>query len=284
MPYSQTTARRRRKGMVGPVVAIAGCAALFAGLAVVMHMHPLQPLDTHTLCLRDKPAPAHTAVLVDTTDALSTGQRAELEAAVEAARDRLPRHGRITIFFLRADRPYDPEKIISVCNPGSHSLSDGLLDNEGQIRRRWQKNFADRLDRAVKRLEVAGPAKSSPIMKAITALTWRPDFSASVKQRKLIVISDLLEYDPHEFTAYRGDRLWTRYVHSALRQEAPADLANVQVQAVLLHRTTALRIQGPHLMTFWRTWFASRGAATVAFGTDNPSAPGNQTPQLAMRH
>jgi hypothetical protein len=118
-------------------------------------------------------------------------------------------------------------------------------------------------------------------MEAITGSTWRSDFNASVPSRQLIVVSDLLENDPGDFSAYKRGDLWRKFQRSAVARDAVPNLTGVEIHIVLLRRATALRFQTRKLSDFWQRWFSERGAASVDFGAA-ASAHRSPGPQVAM--
>jgi hypothetical protein len=236
-------------------------AAVAAVLAFNL-LHKSPNADPDTLCLLDRPLETHAIVIVDATDSFTRDQAAQLRASIEQERRSLPIFGKFTLLFVTAALPYEPEIIISICNPGSGSDVSPLFANPRQVEQTWREQFADPIDRAIDRLLAAPSANSSPILQTITAATWRHDFGAEVEHRRLRIISDLLQHG-NEYTQYYLGDPWPRFAGTTLAKAVNAELTGVVVKVDYLHRTGSAAFQTQAQIDFWSRWFTEKGAAVV---------------------
>ena len=274
----------KRHSTLAAAALMAVSIAILAGMGAINFLMKAPTLDSSTLCRADQPVTAHTVVLVDTTDALDHLQMAQLRAAIYDARDGLPQYGKLTVLFLSTKTPYEPTEVISLCNPGSWHATNPLYQNPERIRRIWTRDFAKKIDGAVAGLAHAPTAKLSPILEAITGISWRPDFSRRIAIRRLVIISDFLEYDPGVFSLYKVANPWSRYMRSGLVSRTQADLSGVAIRAVMLHRPEWVNLQSHTLRDFWRRWFLDCGVTTVHFRSSLPGqARPKEEPRLSLR-
>ncbi len=252
---------RRRAAIIG-----ATALAVVAGAAYLGFANQSPALDDKTLCPTDRKLETSVVILVDTTDPLTPIQISRLLASVRETRDSLPTYGKLTLLFLEAASPYEPKEMISLCNPGSPRNINPLIQTGSKIKKRWDESFGNPVERAIAALTTAPTASRSPIIQAIVASTWRPDFDARVKDRRLLIVSDLLQHDSgytHYTTASRD--LWPMFARSRLATEAIGDLSNVVVEVEYLRRPKDASFQGEVHRAFWQRWFGEAGASSVRF-------------------
>src|SRR5260370_854079 len=116
-----------------PVALILTSFGIVGGVLGSNLLHKSAPIDNDTLCRRDVPLEYHTLLAIDATDAFTRGQVARLRASVSEERAALPKFGRLTLLFVTSNMPFEPEEVISLCNPGSGSEADLLMSNPNQI-------------------------------------------------------------------------------------------------------------------------------------------------------
>jgi len=274
IPVDLRRTRRRSTplGRLGALLVVIGCASAMTAIIVAGGFVRQTKLDSTTLCRLNAPPPAYSVVLVDGSDRFSTLQAAQVTAAVEREATRLPRYGKLSVFLLSAAHPDQPEEIISVCNPGTAHNADEWLEGPKKLDRIWQNRFRPKLDTAINRLLAAPDSDSSPIMETISAIAHRPDFNAPIPVRRLVVVSDLLQFTPGIYTQYRSGNLWAPFARSALALSADPDLARVDVVVDYIERSGDSRFQGAAHIAFWGRWFRQRNAAKVEFRMPPSSA------------
>jgi hypothetical protein len=256
----RATARRAKA-----ILMIVASLSVLAFMAAGAYLSRTPALDATTLCPTDLALTTSVVMLVDTTDQLNATQAARFLATVRRTREEIPTFGKLTIIFLDANAPYEPKELVSSCNPGSLRQINPLFQTESRAAKRWTESFGSPIDKAVSQLLSAPTAKRSPIIEAITAATWRPDFDIRTPNRRLIVVSDLLQHDPDGYTHYANPDLWRSFQKSKLFKEADANLHGVDVEIEYLRRPSAGTAQGEAHRAFWRRWLTNRGARTVQF-------------------
>lgn len=260
---------RRRAAIIGATALAVVVGAASLGLA-----NQPPALDDKTLCPTDRRLETSVVILVDTTDSLTPIQISRLRASVHDARDALPTYGKLTLLYLESASPYEPKEIVSLCNPGSARNINPLIQTESKIKKRWDESFGNPVERAIAALAAAPMALRSPIIQAVVASTLRPDFDARVRNRRLLIVSDLLQHDPgySHYTTIPRD-LWPMFTRSRLATEAIGDLSNVNVEVEYLQRPKDARLQGEGHRAFWKRWFGEAGASPVRFIGIPDSAP-----------
>ncbi len=235
-------------------VALAGAAA--AGLA----LRP-PPLDPETLCRTDAPVRAHTLILVDATDTLAPRHKKRVRAAVEGERLRLSPYDRLTLAAVRADAPQEPRLVFSKCLPRDGRAANPLFENAALAQKLWEEQFGEALQRAVRSAESGGRSSASPIVAALHALAGDPDFAPAIPERRLVLISDLLEHTSGGFSLYTDASDFAAF--TAQDDRGPPDLSGVHVRVVPLDRPDQSDRQSAARRTFWVPFFEAADADAV---------------------
>lgn len=254
--------RRGKKSDWMGVVLIAFAFAVLAALAAAGIALRPPPTDAETLCRTDAPVAAHTVILIDATDRLEPRHRRRLNALVLQEQQRLARYDKLTIAALRADRPQEPRLLFSLCNPGDGRSANPLFQNSVRAQEKWQSAFGDALERAVRRAGGGRGANASPILAGLRAAAADPDFGSEIPARRLVLVSDLLEYEPGGFSLYVESADFAAW--RAQSTSGPADLVDVSVRVTTLDRPDDAAAQA-RARIFWEHYFDASGAAEVRF-------------------
>jgi hypothetical protein len=255
---------RRRAGGLGLLGGLLIVLALIVlgGLSGAALMLRVPPIDPETLCRTDAPLSAHTIILVDVTDRLEPRHRRKLRAVLAQERARLSQYDRLTIVRLNVRRPQEPVRLFSRCLPRPPEQSNPLFENTRMARERWDEDFAALLDAAARSAQSGGGAGASPILASLRAIAADPDFDASIPNRRIVLVSDLLEHDPSGFSLYVP---FSEY--SVWRMTSPAgppDLSGVEVRVAPLDRPEHAARQAEALQRFWPAFFDAAGAAALS--------------------
>ncbi|TAJ42777.1 MAG: hypothetical protein EPO55_00685 [Reyranella sp.] len=247
-------------GFIGLLAGVVSAVVSFAWLG---SHKPAPRLDSATLCPIDQPLAAHTILFIDTTDRLLPLHVDALRMAIVEERDALPVHGRFTLLFLAAGAPFEPEQMLSLCNPGDGRALNWLHEGQALAEKHWKKAFGAPIDAAVRRLANVPEANRSPILQGISAISRRADFSSRVGLRRLVVVSDLLQHDPGLYTHYQTGISWSAFTSGLLARQVPAILEGVSVRIEYLQRPQVTAFQGVEHVAFWRHWLRSAGADNI---------------------
>ena len=250
--------------MLGVALIVATVVVLGAvGAAAALLRTPAY--DSETLCLKDRAAPAHTLVLVDATDRLDVRHQRRLQSLVQQEAARLPRWGRLTVETLRPDAATAPRKLFSGCTPGDRTSANPLWENITSLEARKRSHFDDPLIAALTGARGGRSADGSPIVEGLYTAASDPGFVATPRRRKLVLVSDLLQFAPGGFSLYAPGADWTAYQTSPGALRTPPSLVDVDVRVVVLERRDRGAAQDTAQSKFWAPYFADAGAKSVAW-------------------
>lgn len=271
------------------IIVWSGIGLLTAGFGTAGIALMTREPDPSILCARGAGLRASTLIIVDPTDAFAEVQRRRVRATIEGERDRLAHGGKLTVLVLGDAAPAEPMEIVSVCNPGRPGDLNPLFETVRTAERRWADAFAEPIDAAIRRASDYPPSANSPIIATIAAGLTRPDFDARVPERRLVLISDLLEHQKGGYSQLAGGDFWKAYSGSELARQGPLDLRGLVVSVDYLVRPQFAAIQGERHRRFWQRLFAEAGAREIVFIGLHPLAaaaaapPSGGPPQSPMR-
>jgi hypothetical protein len=245
------------------LVLIGVAMLVLGGLAGASFLLRAPPTDAETLCRTDAPLGAHTIILVDATDRLESRHRRKLRAVLAQERARLSQYDRLTIMRLNVRRPQEPAILFSKCLPRPPEQTNPLFENARMTQQRWDEDFAQALESALRSAGSSGPARASPILAGVRAVAADPDFGAEIPRRRLVLVSDLLEHDPEGFSLYVSDADYAAWRRAS--PSGPPDLARVDLRIVPIDRPDHEARQARALETFWPAFFDAADAQSVSF-------------------
>jgi hypothetical protein len=256
--------RRRRERRGAPQALGAALIALallvLGGLTTAAVLMRPPPIDEETLCRLDAPLRAHTIVLVDATDRLEPRHRRKLRAVLAQERERLEQYDRLTVMRLNVRRPQEPVVVFSKCLPRPPEQVNPLFENARMAQERWNEAFENVLDRALRSAQGGREAPASPIVASLSAAALEPSFSDDGVQRRLVLVSDLLEHNVGAFSLYVVD---ADYSDWATAHTAP-DLSDVDVRVAPLDRPEHAALQTAAVRNFWAPLLDASGAQSVS--------------------
>lgn len=257
---------RRRGGVAGRnllgVALIILAMFVLGGLAATSFLLRAPPTDAETLCRTDTPLSAHTLILVDATDRLEARHRRKLRAVLAQERARLSQYDRLTLMRLNVRRPQEPTILFSKCLPRPPEQTNPLFENARLVQQRWDEDFAHALDSALRSAGSSGPARASPIVAGLRAVAADPDFGSDIPQRRLVLMSDLLEHDPQGFSLYVSGANYA--IWRAGAPNGPPDLARVDLRVAPIDRPDHAEQQAAALEDFWPAFFDAADVRSVS--------------------
>jgi hypothetical protein len=252
---------RRRNNARGAGAAIGGIALIFLAfaalgiLALFYFSVPAKPkLDSASLCPVDGPK-GITVVLVDTSDDLPEPAQRQVLGLLEDQISELPDYHKLDIRVLDIAGSRS-RSLFSKCNPGDGTGLSEWTDNPRLARMRWLESFRQPAKDAVKSSLSSAKSKSSPLMGAIQDIAI-DQFSSSAAQKvekKLIVISDMLEFTPL-YSQYpsAGDLSYQRLKRSPAYLKFRTDLHDAHVKIEYVQQTQ-VTIDTVRHIEFWKEW------------------------------
>ena len=242
---------------------------VLAGLAVAIvgfSFYALQPepYDELTLCEISEELPPHTAIIIDKTDEYSQQQAGLIAATIRRARDRLDVGERFTLFELDQFGQFDPRGEFSLCNPGRGDQVNALFRNPERIEERFNEKFDRPLETVLEDLVVPKEAPNSPVLEAMARLGQTEAFSNRAPERRIIIISDMLQ-NSDVFTAYGGGGAMPETMPSAIEvadatmRRFGNSLDGVALEIRLIPRQRYVDMQRGALKDYWNQVFAELG-------------------------
>jgi hypothetical protein len=252
---------RQRNSARGTGAAIGGIALIFLALAALailalfyFSVTPKPKLDSASLCPIDGPR-GITVVLVDTSDDLPEPAQRQVLGLLEDQISELPDYHKLDIRVLDIAGSRS-RSLFSKCNPGDGTGLSEWTDNPRLARMRWLESFRQPAKDAIKNSLTSAKAKNSPIMGAIQDIAI-DQFSSSAAQKvekKLIVISDMLEFTPL-YSQYpsAGDLSYQRLKRSPAYLKFRTDLHDAHVKIEYVQQTQVIIDTVRHI-EFWKEW------------------------------
>jgi hypothetical protein len=254
--------KRRSADLAGAALILIVVAVLGVGAWVALRMQP-PPLDPETLCVVGNPPPADVLILADGTDRLLKRHQKRLRAAVETEVARLPAHARLSVFTLEAASPREPRLLFSKCDPGRGSDVNPLFANPRAADTLRRDAFIDPLLRAISIAGTQSDGAASPLIEGLWAVATDPDMNRSPSARRLILISDRLQHDPHGFSLYASGQTYES--HRANAANVTPDLTNISVRVIVLDRPQHDERQAAARDQFWTPFLEAAGAKDFTF-------------------
>lgn len=250
-------ARARERGPWFWRTAIGVMVLAVFGLFAVAAFNSPPALDEETACRMDRKDPAHTIMLIDQSDPFNTNDLDWVYEFVDAEARSLPKYGRLTVVTPNASDPYNPSTVFSHCTPGSVEDANPFFQNPRMIDDTWRDSFYTPLVENVEAALVDTRQPSSPLSEAIFSLADRADFQPSHGDRRVVLVSDLMQHSDG-FSFYRLGADFAAFKESRLGEEIPV-MTDVEVVARIVPRQI-YDLPLNDVKAFWRTYFEGSGA------------------------
>jgi hypothetical protein len=209
------------------------------------------------LCNAEAPLPVHEVWFIDATDALTPSELAALGQVVSRRMAALPAGGKLSIVTLQREGKETAARVaFSLCKPPDGSGANPLTENRRLLEKHYHAAFAGPLHAALETLAHTGDADTSPILE--TLYTVLLAFEAGARERRLLLVSDLLEYSSLG-NFYRAGYRWDALKEAPRIQAMQGRLRHVDV-TVLLRTTARTRIhQHRQHAAFWHAYMRHAG-------------------------
>lgn len=233
------------------------------GLFSVAAFNAAPALDPATECRADRKDPAHTVLLIDQSDPFSENDLAWVDELIDAEARALPRFGRLSVVLPNSAQPFEPMTLYAHCSPGSIDDANPILQNPRMIDDTWREHFYAPLSETVSETLKTTSQPSSPLFEALYAVGDRADFQDNRENRRLVIVSDLMQHSD-SFSFYRKGADLAAYSETSLARQVPR-FDGVDVVARIVPRQEYDLPIG-ELKAFWRSYFDQTGAT---FGSTN---------------
>lgn len=224
-------------------------------------------IDKTTFCREN--IDSVTAVLIDATDELSVVQRTAIRNRIGQVKEGLPKYGRIDLYAIGEENQGMPRTLFSMCNPGTGADADAISENARLMKKKWTKEFSEKLDREIDRVMAAKAAAQSPIMEAIQAIALQSfgnTQTVRAEEKRLILVSDMIQHST-ALSQFKGVAAgsFEKFAKTDGYRKVRADLTGVNVEIFYLHRTVAKNIQTPEHLTFWEQFIRDSAGRLTRF-------------------
>jgi len=214
-------------------------------------------------CRLDGVIPAHTIVVIDQSDRFEQNDADWVVELIRRETISLRSEGRLTIYSVvdNAERPID--MLFQRCTPGAPNALTGLYQNRQIREQAFQEQFKSSLDGGIREAIQNDRADSSPLFETFEQLLRRPDFAPNIDNRRLIIVSDMIQNSPR-YSFYRQPADWDLFA------EAVGYAGSERFEGVNIIAHQANRDRGPgrdELRAFWEEYFVAVGGGELSFVT-----------------
>jgi hypothetical protein len=264
-PTSHMASRARHDIRVGvPLIALA--ILLLGGLigTYVIVAGPRVDFDAETGCPATGPSGV-TAILFDRTDPINDRQKLFLENKLDAFRETTQKFEEVDTYALEDQGDSVVKPLQRLCDPGRGTDVSSLTGNPRMLHERWEKQFAAPVRDMMEAMRQGGGSKTSAIFEAIQSVSlqsFQKSKLASGAERKLIIISDLIQFTK-TLDFYKSDLNYQTFQLSNEARRLHTNLNGVSVEVLFISRAKVDRIN--RLVSFWTNWFVDQGARKDTF-------------------
>jgi hypothetical protein len=258
MARQSRSRRRHAAGETGKFIA-AGALAFVTLIAAAWGAHlwvttptPTQR-DKTTLCPVSPPQDV-IVIVMDTTDGLPEPARVE---ALKLLTDLIEQSPENALLDLRVLDPGQKagRTILTLCNPGDgHGISE-FNGNPDKARRVWRQRFREPLIHALEGTLQPVPSKTSPLLATFQGIALERFTGAKIEpaQKRLVIVSDMIEHVPGEYSQYPpGDLRYDRFRALPAYRKVRTDLKRAEVTILYVQRKRPID-SGAHIK-FWTDW------------------------------
>jgi hypothetical protein len=251
--------RRRAAGETGKFIA-ASALALATLIAAIWgaHLWATAPTPTQrdkvTLCPAGPPQ-GIIVIVMDTTDGLPEPTKVE---AVKLLTDLIEQSPENTLLDLRVVDPVQKagRTILTLCNPGDGRGISEFIGNPEMAKRVWRQRFREPLIRALEGSLQPICSKTSPLLATFQGIALERFTGAAIasSQKRLVIVSDMIEHVPNEYTQYPpADLRYQRFKGLPAYRKVRTDLQSAEVDIMYIDRSLPRFDTGVHIK-FWLDW------------------------------
>ncbi len=248
---------RGRMAAVGLAILVIGTVGVWLW---VLGRQNFVPTDPNTLCPIDRAPSEVLVLLLDMSDEFTEPQRLKISNDLSRLQSDVQRFGLIDVYAIDGAGERVLRPVLQLCNPGNGEDLNRLYQNPDLAKKRWD-DFSQRLNSELGRLMAGSGSPTSPIMEAIQATALRTFNMPGYQdlQKRLVVVSDLLQHVPGRLSHYESIPAFDTFKNTPYFTEVRADLTGVNVTVLYLVRTRAPQPWPAHRL-FWEQYSQAQGA------------------------
>jgi hypothetical protein len=289
MARQSRSRRRHAAGETGKFIA-AGMIAFVSLIAAAWGLHlwvttpPPVQRDKVTLCPTSPPQDV-IVIVMDTTDGLPEPAKVE---ALKLLTDLIEQSPENALLDLRIIDPGQNagRTILSLCNPGDGRGISEFTGNPEMAKQVWRQRFRKPLIQALEGSLQAVPSKTSPLLATFQgiALERFTGANAASAHKQLVIVSDMIEHVPGEYTQYPpADLRYERFKSSPTYRKVRTDLRGAEVIIFYVQRILPRPIDTGAHIKFWADWIDDNNGRLNTDQTIKLQGAAKSTPQGATK-
>ena len=236
--------------------------ALLAGMGFAYRWALTQP-DPAASCAKGFPTAVH-AVVLDHSDSITGQQGQHIRQAFQRIKDGAQAGTRFHIFASTANTTDVLPALLAVCVPKLPSSANPLIASQKLMRKEFDEQFSQIVDKALTDLLTRKPQPSSPILESLHAATqtaFGPYKDGEVPMR-LTFVSDMIQNSPSG-SQFREEPNFERLSRQPAWPSLRPRLKGAHVNLLYILRPDAKRgiaqIQSRSHQQFWEQVLAASG-------------------------
>ena len=246
--------RQSKRALIGGVIIVVTILTIVGVVSVRLALERDKvEVNASTMCPIDGPR-AYTTILIDGTDTFSAIQVADLQRYFNQLKGSVQKYEQIAVF---APREMTDESllqpVLKLCNPGDAKGVSGITANPDAIQRKYEMDFADKIDTALGRGLDAQGADTSPILEMIQAVVIDSFPINSSAPKRLIIVSDMLQNSDY-YSHYRDAISFEILKNGPNFQHVMTDLSGVNVEILYIGRRGSEHLQTNRHGVFWEAY------------------------------
>jgi hypothetical protein len=282
MPSKFSKKRRRGQKTVDRRVLIAGLGVVVLVVlsSIFLGGQAFKEDKDRYGCLQSHADQAHTVLLVDGSDRFTARHIEALNKVIQHIFDDLEYQHRFSMFVIEGEFVSEgaavtsslPERRAFFCMEKRPDEANKLIDGRKFFENRFKKFQRELIEPVYKELQETTISLESPILEMLWEISKNyPDFSPTVKNRRLVIFSDLAQHMPPEFDScssrdYPKD--FDDFRKTAFYQHMRPELQDVEVTVNYVRRRRTKSSICAHLVQnrgdhigFWRDLLDDAGAS-----------------------
>jgi hypothetical protein len=199
-----------------------------------------------------------TSILLDLTDPLNETQQSRLKTIIQNEVASSSVDTMIALGVVSED-PQSWGARFAKCKPATGDQANSLYENPTLIADRYQREFLSPISDKIAATLEGEVENQSPIMEALQSLiASTPDFTKIRGQRKIIVVSDMLQHS-ETLSFYRGQG-WDYFSEQGGELRLASNLLNVTVEIIRIPRSGRNTPAQNLVEGFWTRYFDRQGS------------------------
>lgn len=239
------------------LLVLAVVAAGMIGIFATWYGSRAPAITPETGCRRDGSYPAHVVILIDQSDPFRETDIQWVDRIVAEETRGVIDYGKVTLLALTA-QSYEPREVFTRCSPGSPIRVNQSIRNRDFIEIEWRRKLYEPLRAAVGEVLTQRVQARSPLAEALVEIAGRADFTPDVPERRIVIISDLVQ-NSDDFSFYQSGTASSEFERTAVASRL-GELSGVSVRVHIVPRRS-YDFSQTRIQTFWRRVLERRNAA-----------------------